>query len=440
MGYTVLASRIPEPCFSHKAAASTLAEMLKSMVEASESVSDLKNNDIISELYRQGKETVLPVIVNLIEERAEAPPQVLQPVLDVKDALDSSFVLYEQALLEEISLPIMEVPQQQIIGEEKDPLSSFLNSSVTDSEGSLGKVVEAPSSPVRQTTKKGSGEVPVPKIPFYGESTIAPGTSNATAALPSATPELDSNTHKTNPDKKKDAVNTKVQSLLENLDSLYAAGGTLPAPTPAVAPAPLPLSNDYSSNNLGVNASSPPVSVFASYGGSGGVLLDSSRQQSQVQALQPQPHSVQQDWQGHPPPQFRPDRPYQEGCEKQYTQWPSMSMHNGNTSQHVLGHESQLGQQQVVPNQQGSLMYPQAEMQQTMQNPQFHQSMGQQTSSPDGCQPVQQQYAQQVYPEQPVQSVQQQHAQQPIPRQQPSQVCPRKTKCDGASMNASVPC
>ncbi len=414
----------------YKAAASTLAEMLKSMIEASDSAAALRRDDIISELFSQGKQTVLPVIANLIEERVEASPQVLQPVLDVKDALDSAFVLYEQAISGKISLPVMKVPQKQNIGEKEDLLSLCFDSSVTDNEGSQPDVV-VPSSTLRQTTKKGGGGAPVPKIPSYGESTITSGTSNA-AALPAATPVLDGITHTKNPDKKKDAATTKVQNLLENLDSLYAAGGTLP--TPALAPAPLPLSNDYSSNNLEVNANSPPVCTFAPYGGSGGALLDRSQQQSQVQVLQPQSHLVQQDWQGHTTPQFSQERPFQEGCEQQYTQWPSMYAHNENTSQAVLGQGDQLGQQQVVPNQQAPLMYPQVETQQTMQNPQLHQSMGQQTPSLYGCQPVQQQYAQQAYPEQPVQSVQQQHVQQPIPQQpipqqqQSGQVCPFKTK------------
>ncbi len=440
------------------------------MIEASDSAAAIRNDDTISELFRQGKQTVLPAIINVIEERAEASPEVLQPILDIKDALDSTFELYEQAVSGKVSIPVTtKVQQEENLDEQKDLdehqdlLSGF--DSVADSEGNQPPhAIVPPPSTFRQIDKKGAGS-PVPIIPSYEKSTITSGTSNVGPSVHA----LGGNTQtKKNPDKKEeDTTTTKVHNLLANLESLYASGSS---PVPAVAPAPAPasdplsLSNDY--NSFGLNEHPPNVDTFSSFGGSGGgALLDWSQQHQtqaqalqtqdqpqntqvhQVQAQQPESQLLQQGWQVHPVPQFPKQQPFQEGFEQpNYTQSMSpMKVHNNeNTSQPVLGQGGgHLGQQQFASDRQGPLTYSPVEMQQQtmLPHPQLHQSpMRQQTLPPPlySWQPTQQQHdSQQGYPEQPVQSLQHQHVQKPVVQepipQQPGQVRRFKTKSNVSS-------
>ncbi len=429
------------------------------MIEASDSATAVRRDDIISELLRQGKRTVLPAIINLIEERVEASPSRLQPILDVKDALDSAFELYEQAVSGKISLPVTKeevVPQQENVHDEKEELSIF--DSIMYYEGKQPEAVVVPLSAFKQT-ERGFG-APVPVIPSYDEgNTRTSGTSKVGPPTPVL---LDGNAQMKNPGKKEDSsTTTKVQNLLANLESLYASGSS-PAPAP-LSPSPAPLSQSSNYNSLEPNASSSLGNPFASHGGDGGALSDWSQQhQSHVQALQtpqdqpqttqvhqlevrqPQAQLLQQGGQGHPAlPQFpQQQQPFQEGYEQQqqqqYTQWPSTNAHNEKTSQTLpLGQGGQFGQQQqqVVSGQQGPLMYSEQQMMMQQHNPQLHQSMSQHQAAPPlyGCPPVQE-YAQQAYPEQPVQSVhEQQHVhqpvlQEPIPPQQSGQLRVFETK------------
>jgi hypothetical protein len=82
------------------------AEMLKSMVEVSESASEVRDNDIISQLVTHSKE-LGPQLSQLIEKSIEGAPELLERLLVANDALEASLELHDAAVGGRLDLPVM---------------------------------------------------------------------------------------------------------------------------------------------------------------------------------------------------------------------------------------------------------------------------------------------------------------------------------------------